>query len=206
MEFGTGAKENSAVLHWRCAIGILDSGDGIKAHLVVNNRIQARVWEDLVGRTRPSVSHIEIRGGAIWKSPERSARRMRSIETTHVGKGMEGSAAFEELIASHRETTDAEIVVTESGGGNDESARVGLLIFGERQLDVQILKLSPDFLIFFSFDLIVEILALGPRPKLLVSVEPATDPMGVIGRVHGQVHAIDKNDRAWNDARHIQWD
>jgi hypothetical protein len=50
-EFGTGAKENSAVLDWQCAVGIGDSGDGIKAHLVVNNRIQARVWEDLDCRT-----------------------------------------------------------------------------------------------------------------------------------------------------------
>jgi len=51
MEFGTGAKVNSAVLDWQCAVGIGDSGDGIKAHLVLNNRIQARIWEDLVGRT-----------------------------------------------------------------------------------------------------------------------------------------------------------
>jgi len=131
---------------------------------------------------------------------------MRSIETAHVGGGMEGFAAFEDLIASHRETTDAEIVVAENGGGKDKCASVGLLIFGERKLDVQVLKLRLDFLIFLPFDLIVEILALAPRPKLLVLADPATGPMGVIGRIHGQVHAIDENDRAWNDSRHIQWD
>jgi len=119
---------------------------------------------------------------------------------------MEGFAAFEDLIASHRETTDAEIVVAENGGGKDKCPSVGLLIFGERKLDVQILKLRLDFLIFLPFDLIVEILALAPRPKLLVLADPATGPMGVIGGIHGQVHAIDENDRAWNDSRHIQWD
>jgi len=119
---------------------------------------------------------------------------------------MEGFAAFEDLIASHRETTDAEIVVAENGGGKDKCASVGLLIFGERKLDVQVLKLRLDFLIFLPFDLIVEILALAPRPKLLVLADPATGPMGVIGRIHGQVHAIDENDRAWNESRYIQWD
>lgn len=206
MEFGAGANENSAVLRWRCAVGIGDSRDGFEEHLVLNNRIQARVWEDLLDPTRPSVSHIEIRRRVIWKSPDRSTRRMRGIEKAHVGRGMEGFAAFENLIASCRETTDTELVVAESGGGKDKSASVRLLIFGERQLDVQILKLCLDFLIFLSFDLIVEILALALRPKLLVSADPATDPMGVIGRIHGQVHAVDENNRAWNDSRHIQWD
>jgi hypothetical protein len=131
---------------------------------------------------------------------------MRGIETADVGRGMEGFAAFEDLIASHRETTDAEIVVAESGGGKHKSASVGLLILGERHLDVQVLTLCLDFVVFLSFDLIVEILALAPRPKLLVLADPATGPMGVIGRIHAQVHAVDENDRAWNDSRHIQWD
>jgi len=131
---------------------------------------------------------------------------MRGIKTAHVGRGMEGFAAFEDLITSRREAADAEIVVAENGGGKDKSASVGLLIFGERKLDVQVLKLRLDFLIFLPFDLIVEILALAPRPKLLVLADPATGPMGVIGRIHGQVHAIDENDRSWNDSRHTQWD
>lgn len=131
---------------------------------------------------------------------------MRGIETAHVGSGMEGFAAFEDFIASHRETTDAEIVVAESSGGKDKSSGVGLLIFGERQLNVQVFELCPDFLIFLSFDLIVQILALAPGPELVVLANPAASPMGVIRRVHGQVHAVDENDGAWNDSGHIQWD
>lgn len=131
---------------------------------------------------------------------------MRRIETAHVGRRMEGFAAFEHLITSRHEAADAEIVVAESRDGKDKSPSVGLLIFGERQLDVQVLELCLDFLIFLSFDLIVEILALAPGPELLVLADPAASPTPVIGRVHGQVHAVDENDRTWSDSGRIQWD
>src|SRR6266576_2849684 len=74
--FGAGAEGGHAVTDWRRAVCIGNSGDGIKSHLVLNDGIEARVWEDFVGRIRPSVGDIKVRRRAIRKSPPRSTRGM----------------------------------------------------------------------------------------------------------------------------------